>query len=85
MQTESMTDKLIVLETKSKGLKKEIDRTPAMPVRIHPNLGELYRQKVPTCEKRCTMKAPEQKPLPYFKVLSRKYASFQSTANCVSI
>jgi len=46
MRTESMTDELIVLETKSKGLKKEIDRTPATPVRIHPNLGELYRQKV---------------------------------------
>jgi len=46
MRTESMTDELIVLEQKSKGLKKEIDRTPATPVRIHPNLGELYRQKV---------------------------------------
>ena len=46
MRTESMIDELIVLETKSKGLKKEIDRTPATPVRIHPNLGELYRQKV---------------------------------------
>ena len=46
MRTESMTDELIVLETKWKGLKKEIDRTPATPVRIHLNLGELYRQNV---------------------------------------
>jgi site-specific DNA recombinase len=46
MRTESMTGELIALEKKSKDLKREIDRTPATPVRIHPNLGELYRQKV---------------------------------------
>jgi hypothetical protein len=32
----------IVLE----GLRRKIDQTPATPVRIHPNLWELYRRKV---------------------------------------
>jgi site-specific DNA recombinase len=46
MRTDSMTDELMALEEQKTFLRRNIDRTPATLVRIHPNLGEIYRKKV---------------------------------------
>lgn len=46
MRTDSMTDELMALENQKKNLRRKIDGTPATPIRIHPNLGEIYRKKV---------------------------------------
>ena len=46
MRTDSMADELILLEKQKKALRKKIGQTPSTPVRIHPNLGEVYRRKV---------------------------------------
>ena len=42
----TLADELIALEKQKKDLRRKIDQTPATPIRIHPNLGELYRRKV---------------------------------------
>ena len=46
MRSDSMASELASLDKRAEDLRGQIEKTPAMPVRIHPNLGELYRRKV---------------------------------------
>jgi site-specific DNA recombinase len=45
-RTDSMRDELEVLEAKKKELKKLLSSPKPSPVRLHPNLASVYRQKV---------------------------------------
>ena len=54
-----MADEFQTLETRKAELQRQIATDPPAPVRLHPNLSEVYRQRIEN------LRYPEERPNPF--------------------